>query len=662
MKILLLITSSEEIVRGFQAVLSDEYIVMTADSLEKGADLVRTQQVNMVALDMTLSAGVESWFNKYRGLPDILWIGIIPANITGEDSDRYYSMFHEILAPPLVQGRIKAAIRKAQERQDMEREIKHLRLLSITQPGRHEGEIMQMFSDPLGKAVSLSRTITASFDLDRLLNLFLDAVTDVIGVGRLSLLIFDKDTDTYRIKASRGLPPEIISKIHLSSDSSMALWLSAKGRVLKRDRLEKDTGERNIMFRLLREMEVLQAVVSVPIMHEGRLLSILNLDSKITGEPFSNEELEKIFVLSNYIGKAIQDIYKYHRVCYQKEYIQKILEHMGSGVITVNDQEEIILFNPKAGEILKRKAEDLIGRSLESLPTPVASLIRETIRDKKTYRRHEIVSEEYGLCIEADAYGLYDITGALIGGVALLEDISAKRELSREKKRGESLQVLNELVGRMAHELRNPLVAVRTFTQLMKDRYNDPDFQEFFFTTVTGEVEKLNNLIEKLIAFVHPIEYKFETVDMGEVLDKSLESAIEDLKITDFNIVKNYTQGIFRLRADVAQMIRAFAYMLRNSFDAMVPGGTVTLGVESMKRDSTVKISIKDTGRGIPPEDLDRVFDPFYTTPEKGVGLGLPLSQKIIEDHGGKITLNSIPDQGTTLTVLLPVAAPTGEV
>ncbi len=662
MKILLLITASDEVAIGIQSGLADEYIILTVDSLEKGTDLIRTEQIHMIAVDIAISGQMGSWLKKYRMVPDVLWIGIVPSHLSEEETDKYYGMFHEIVSTPLSKERLKAVLRKAQEKQEILSEIKHLKLLSVMQPGvTGRGVTSPLSFEPLEKAVALSRTFAASFDLDKLINLFLDAVIDVIGVSRVSLFLCDEAEDVYRIRGSRGLRPDLASRLYLSRDSGMVLWLSARGRILRRDIAEIELGQKNILTQAFREMEVLQSIVSIPIMYDGKLHCILNLDSKITGESYSNTELERMFVLSNYFGKAIQDIYNYHRVCYQKEYIQKILERMGSGVITVNDKEEIIIFNPKAEEILKRKAVDLIGKTAGSLPPTIAKLIKETVREKKSCRKHEVISEEEGLCLEVDAYGLYDVAGGLIGGVLLLEDISARKDLSREKKRGENLQVLHELVGRMAHELRNPLVAVRTFTQLMKDRYNDVEFQDFFYTTVTGEVEKLNNLIEKLIAFVHPIEYKFEIVDMGELLDKSLEATLKDLKKSDFHIVKNYTPGIFKLRADKAQIGKAFSFILQNSFHAMVPGGILTVDMESLSNDSMLKISIKDTGKGIPQEDTERVFDPFYTTPEKGVGLGLPLSQKIIEDHKGKVAISSILNQGTTLTVLMPTAVPTGE-
>ena len=662
-KLLLLITTSPDLINKFHATLSNEYIVLTADSLAKGADLLRTEQVNMVVVDASVSDSVVSWLKKYKAIPGILWIGIIPSGLTDEDMDRYNEIFHETVYAPLSQSGLTAVVRKAQERQDILSEIKQLKLLSAAYTGSCTvpEESPQVSFERLEEAIALSRTFTANFDLERLLNLFLDAVVDVVGVSRASLLLSGEEDGVYRIRASRGFHHEITSKLYLPSDSGMALWLSARGRILRQDKAERNSEQQNILSRAVREMEVLHSIVAVPVMHDGRLLGILNLDSKITGISYGNIELERIFVLSGCLGKAIQDIYNYQRVCYQKEYIQKILERMGSGVITVNNREEIIIFNPKAEDILKRKAADLVGRTADVLPRVITDMIRETVREGKVYRRHEAASEADGLFLEVDTYGLHSAGGEIIGGVVLVDDISVKKELSKEKKRGEELQTLNELVGRMAHELRNPLVSVRTFTQLMKERYNDPEFQDFFYTTVTGEVEKLNNLIEKLIAFVHPIEYKFEMVELGKILDDSIIAALKGVKQAELNIVKNYKSGGLKLRADKSQICRAFSYIFQNSFNAMAFGGTLTIGVEPAHSNGMYKISINDTGKGIPQEDLERVFDPFYTTPEKGIGLGLPLSQKIIEEHGGKVFVSSIPEKGTTLTVLLPVAVTTGQ-
>ena len=187
---------------------------------------------------------------------------------------------------------------------------------------------------------------------------------------------------------------EFTSKLYLSSDSAIVLWLSASGRILKRNIADSGRMEQqNIPYCALREMKMLHSAVTIPVVSDGRLLGILNLDNKITGIPFNNSELERIFILATYLGKSIRDIYHYQSICSQKEYIQKTLEQMES----------------------------------------------------------------------------------------------EKRELDKEKKPDDDARIFNELVGRMSHELRNPLVSIRTFTQLMKERYNDPDFQDFSIQLSQGK-------------------------------------------------------------------------------------------------------------------------------------------------------------------------------
>ena len=565
MELLLLITSSAEIINKFQSGLSDGYIILTADNLKKGAELLQSEQIAVMAVDMTISGKTAAWFEQHKASSDTLLIGIIPFDVHDEDMDRYNAIFDDIIYTPLSLPRLKSALKKIKERHHLSDQISKLNLSSFESRGNYPvtDDNHQTSLKHLEKAIELSRTFTVNnFDLDGMLNMFLDTLTEITGVGRASLLLLNQEEGLYRIKVSKGLFAEFTSKLYLSSDSAIVLWLSASGRILKRNIADSGSMEQqNIPYSALREMKMLHSAVTIPVVSDGRLLGILNLDNKITGIPFNNSELERIFILATYLGKSIRDIYSYQSICSQKEYIQKTLEQMES----------------------------------------------------------------------------------------------EKRELDKEKKTDDDARIFNEVVGRMSHELRNPLVSIRTFTQLMKERYNDPEFQDFFYTTVTGEVEKLNALIEKLIAFTHPIEYKFSMVDIAKILDDSILAVTKSIKQAEFRIVRNYKNDTIILRADKVQLGKALSHIIQNSFNAMTSGGTLTIDVERIRENETCSIIIKDTGKGIPQEDIDRIFDPFYTTPEKGVGLGLPLSKKIIEGHGGKITVHSVPDQGTTLTVLLPV-------
>lgn len=656
MKILLLLTSSDELINKFESSVSDEYIVLSTDNLKKGADLILTEQVYIIAVDITIADNISVWLKRYGHKPGLIWLGILPPDVSKEGIG-YHGIFDEVLYTPLLPEVISKEVNGILQRYKLSGRFSKKNAFSDISPEYYcipEKYTTSSF-EPLEKAVALARTFTARFDLDKLANLFLDGVMDVLSVSRASLLFLDPEDEIYRIKAFRGLHPDISSILSLSSDSGMVLWFSSRGRLIRRDKAGEDISHQDIFERALNEMEMLQAIVSIPVMYEGKLISILNLDYKITGESYSRTELEKLFVLSNYFGKTLQDIYNHQKVCYQKEYIQKILERMGSGVITVNDRGKIIIFNTRAGEILKRDSRDMLNKSAESLPGPLSNLIKDTLKEGKVGRKQEISLEKEGIFLKTDSYGLHDLKGKLIGGVILFDDISANKELTIEKKKGATLQTLNSLAGRMAHELRNPLVAVRTFTQLLKERFNDPEFQDFFYNTVTEEVDKLNNLIEKLIAFVNPIDYKFERLDIGELIDKCIDSVLKDYKLSAFRIVKNYKSGTYKTLADYIQFQKAFSYILQNSLNAMAPDGTLTISIDQFPKDAIINVVVKDNTRFIHQEDLERIFDPFHTSSIKEVWLSFPLSQKIIEDHGGKINISSLPDQGTSISLLLPV-------
>ncbi len=565
MELLLLITSSADIINKFQSALSDTHVIMTAENLKKGSVLLQEEHITIIGVDVTISDHMEEYRERFRSSPDTLLIGIVPFNISEDEKDKYNIIFDDIIYTPLSHSGVRATLRKIKERHLILDDVRNLR--SAAPPLRSQYHVpedtIQSSFKHLEKAIELSRTFTLNnFDLDRMLNMFLDTLMDTTGVGRASILLSDQEEGNYRIKCSRGLSSDFTSKLYLSPESSIVLWLSASGRILKRNSADfENMDQNNILYSALREMKMLHSAVTIPVVNEGKLIGILNLDNKITGIPFNNSELERIFILATYLGKAVRDIYHYQSICAQKEYIQKILDQMES---------------EKRVEVKEKKTDD------------------------------------------------------------------------------EDTKIFNELVGRMSHELRNPLVSIRTFTQLMKERYNDPEFKDFFYTTVTGEVEKLNGLVEKLIAFTHPIEYKFSSVDIGKVLDDSILAVTKNVKQSEFRIIRNYKRDTIVLLADKVQLGKAFSHLIQNSLNAMTSGGTLTIDVDRAQENETCCISIKDTGKGIPQEDIDKVFDPFYTTPEKGVGLGLPLSKKIIEGHGGRITVSSVLNQGTTLTVTLP--------
>jgi PAS domain S-box-containing protein len=405
------------------------------------------------------------------------------------------------------------------------------------------------------------------------------------------------------------------------------------------------------------------------LLRKGRLIGFLNLNQKVTGIPFGNDELEVLFTLASHMAVAIEDILLYQQIYYQKTYSQKILDNMSNGVVTIDQNEKITIFNYRAEEILGRRASEMLGQDLRYLPSPLGDLLYQTMKTGRTRQKEEIILFQGRLPLEVSTYPLTDEQSKPMGSVVLFEDVSARKKLEEERKRADRLNILNELLARMAHEIKNPLVAIRTFTQLLQERYEDPDFKNFFYTTVSQEVEKINGLVEKLIAFVHPLDFRYEFEDLANILDNSLFLAWEQGIPKEVEIVKNLSPIPFTIKADKEQMSKAFSYIILHAVGTMPKGGRLIVETEEAKREELpesvnwvlsgplVRISVHDTGTEVRPQDLDKLFDPFLAAEGFGAGLGLPLSQKIIEEHGGKIEVSSDPEKGTTFHIYLPCVA-----
>jgi PAS domain S-box-containing protein len=394
----------------------------------------------------------------------------------------------------------------------------------------------------------------------------------------------------------------------------------------------------------------------------------LNLNQKVTGIPFTNDELEVLFTLASHLAVAIQDIFLYQQMHYQKTYSQKILAYMSNGVVTIDKLERITIFNYRAEEILGRRASEILGKDLRHLPSPLGDLLFESMRTGKNLNKEEITLFSGKLPLEISTYPLTDEQQNPMGSVVLFEDISARKKLEEERKRADRLNVLNELLARMAHEIRNPLVAIRTFTQLLHERFEDHEFRNFFSTTVSQEVEKINGMVEKLIAFVDPLEFRYEFEDLRNIVDNSLFLAWEQGLPKDLEIVKNFSNTSFIVKADKEQMSKALSYIVLHSIGSMPKGDKLVVGMEEVRKSElpdsmswllsipSVRVSIGETGRGMPVQDVEKLFDPFRAADGLGINLGLPLSQKIIEEHGGKIVVLSEVGKGNSFHIYLPCA------
>ena len=228
--------------------------------------------------------------------------------------------------------------------------------------------------------------------------------------------------------------------------------------------------------------------------------------------------------------------------------------------------------------------------------------------------------------------------------------------LYKDKLNTEKLASIGMMSATFAHEVRNPLTSLKTFAQLMPEKYNDEEFREGFSKIVVGEIQRIDDLISDLLDFSH--ERKASRVyayDLVGIVDETIQYVEGKLGLARKHIVveKKYTRDAIHMYGDVKQLRQLFTNIITNGCQAIDENGVLT--IEINPNGKNVEIKIKDTGPGIHPDDLHRIFEPFVTKKEKGTGLGLAISKKIVEEHSGSIRVESRLSEGSSFIVSLPV-------
>lgn len=239
---------------------------------------------------------------------------------------------------------------------------------------------------------------------------------------------------------------------------------------------------------------------------------------------------------------------------------------------------------------------------------------------------------------------------------AILKHQAQENELLRQEvAQTEKFKAIASLASCLAHEIKNPLSAITTFTEYLPQKTNDPIFLEQFSKTVPKEITRINSLMQELLTFAKPSPPQLQPINILDLLSSLLTLLQEQCLRQKINIIQNFNDNLLKtIHADPNQLKQALLNIILNAIDAMPNGGTLTIST-SVKNPEHYIIEISDTGHGIDTKDLPQIFEPFVTKKDKGTGLGLAITQGIIEKHNGNILVKSKLNQGTTFTIALPL-------
>jgi signal transduction histidine kinase len=250
----------------------------------------------------------------------------------------------------------------------------------------------------------------------------------------------------------------------------------------------------------------------------------------------------------------------------------------------------------------------------------------------------------------------------VFGIVAVFSDLTKLRELESEKRRTERLASIGAFAANMAHEIKNPLVAIKTFAELLPERFTEEEFRDQFSKVAIREIERIDELVGRLRGLVTHQPNQLSSVAIPVLLEEVLALLRGQLEQARISVTTVYEDTASIIAGDQAQLRQLFLNVLMNAVEAMQKGGslTVTLSRKRTMEPNLLFVEVRDSGSGIPDQLLEKIFDPFVTTKAQGSGLGLSICQGIIEAHRGTIVAaNNTPAPGATITIALPVAQST---
>jgi two-component system sensor histidine kinase HydH len=341
-----------------------------------------------------------------------------------------------------------------------------------------------------------------------------------------------------------------------------------------------------------------------------------------------------------------------------KAFSDRVVENMPVGLLAADESGKIVSLNRTAEEILKQSSLEMTGRSLQQVLPPEVVGLASDLREKES----AILEDEIECHLQDGTPLFLDVSVSLLqdseetapGLLILFRDLTEIQSLKREIETSRRLASLGRLAAGVAHEIRNPLSSIKGFATYFRERYRDNPDDRKTSEIMIQEVDRLNRVITQLLEFARPPVIQKKRASVQNLIQHSLKIIERQASAKHIEVYAQLPSQIKEVDLDSDGISQVLLNLYLNALEAMERGGRLSVSLSMEEGAPWVKIRVSDTGTGINKEDLEHIFDPYFTTKQTGTGLGLAIVHKIIEAHGGEVRAESEIGRGTTIYVLLP--------
>lgn len=344
-----------------------------------------------------------------------------------------------------------------------------------------------------------------------------------------------------------------------------------------------------------------------------------------------------------------------------KDRLEAFIQNSADAIWMIDLEDRVLQINPAFESLFGWTEADVIGRPLPIIPELLADEIEKVHQQIKLgqqrsgYETQRLCKDGRLIYVSATLSPVRNNQGEVIGVSGTCRDISLNKQSEEMLIQTEKLSIAGQLAAGLAHEIRNPLTALKGFVQLMS---HDPNTKNKYLKVMESELGRIELIVSELLVLAKPQANVFKRKQIVPILEDVLTLSETQAILHNVQIQATFAEALPELDCDVNQLKQVFINFIKNAIEAMPGGGTIRM-IADLRENNHVRIRVQDEGNGIPPEQLARLGEPFYTTKSKGTGLGLMVSKKIIEGHNGRLEISSEVGVGTTVDVYLPL--PDGE-
>ncbi|MDY7036977.1 MAG: ATP-binding protein [Thermodesulfobacteriota bacterium] len=351
---------------------------------------------------------------------------------------------------------------------------------------------------------------------------------------------------------------------------------------------------------------------------------------------------------------------------------ERIIDSITSGLITLDDQKRIILFNPAAEDIFAIKARQIIGRKVVDIFPFLSDFIENgsKLSDQNLQKQHSFVDIPYLAPYNRKIFLRITLSPLNLpeegqkGQILVFQDITEMRRIEEELKKVEGMALIGELAAGISHEIRNPMASISGSIQMLKEGLDKEDVNNRLMDIILREINRLNHLVNDFLLFARPKPPNLKEFDLNQLIIDSLELFKNSGSWTEEIRVETNFHRPLKLESDPEQIRQILWNLFLNGVEAMPSGGLLHINTEIVHNQDIfesgrafIKITIKDTGQGFSEKALHHLFTPFFTTKEGGSGLGLAIVKRIIEGLKGKVNGKNHPDGGSEITIFLQMSS-----